>query len=73
MNNIQAILEHNREFVANKAYEAYKTDRYPDKKMVVVTCMDTRLTELLPKAMNIRNGDGNHMRFRPRRTNQRDA
>ena len=57
MNNIQAILEHNREFVANKAYEAYKTDRYPDKKMVVVTCMDTRLTELLPKAMNIRNGD----------------
>ena len=25
--------------------------------MVIVTCMDTRLTEMLPKAMNLRNGD----------------
>jgi carbonic anhydrase len=33
------------------------TTRFPDKKMVIVTCMDTRLTELLPKAMNLRNGD----------------
>ena len=25
--------------------------------MVILTCMDARLTELLPKAMNIKNGD----------------
>jgi len=57
MNNVEAILKHNEEFVENKAYESYLTDRYPDKKLVIVTCMDTRLIELLPKAMNFRNGD----------------
>lgn len=57
MNRLQAILEHNRRFVEDKEYEAYLTDRFPDKRMVVVTCMDTRLTELLPRAMNLRNGD----------------
>src|SRR5208282_274611 len=30
---------------------------FPDKKLVVLTCMDTRLVELLPRAMNLRNGD----------------
>ncbi|PDO11630.1 MAG: carbonic anhydrase [Candidatus Reconcilbacillus cellulovorans] len=54
---LDEILSHNREFVRSKAYEAYRTTKFPDKKMVVVTCMDTRLTELLPKAMNLRNGD----------------
>jgi carbonic anhydrase len=57
MNRLESILEHNRRFVENREYEAYVTDRFPDKKMVVVTCMDTRLTELLPRAMNLRNGD----------------
>ncbi|CAG5078745.1 Carbonate dehydratase [Thermobacillus xylanilyticus] len=57
MNRLESILEHNRKFVENREYETYMTDRFPDKKMVVVTCMDTRLTELLPRAMNLRNGD----------------
>jgi len=57
MNRLESILEHNRRFVEDREYEAYMTDRFPDKKMVVVTCMDTRLTELLPRAMNLRNGD----------------
>jgi len=55
--NIETILEFNKTFVANKEYEAYRTSRFPDKKMVIVTCMDTRLVELLPKSMNLRNGD----------------
>ncbi|MGG4033963.1 carbonic anhydrase [Paenibacillus cisolokensis] len=55
--NIGKILEFNERFVENREYEAYLTDRFPDKKMAIVTCMDTRLTELLPKAMNLRNGD----------------
>ena len=54
---IGQILEYNRQFVASKAYEAYKTDKYPSKKLAVLTCMDTRLTELLPKALGLRNGD----------------
>jgi carbonic anhydrase len=51
------ILEHNRRFVEEKRYEVYRTDRFPDKKIVLLTCMDTRLVELLPRAMNLRQGD----------------
>jgi carbonic anhydrase len=57
MSLISEILSHNASFVAEKAYEQFRTDRFPDKKLVIVTCMDTRLTELLPRAMNVRNGD----------------
>lgn len=56
-NSIQQILSYNEQFVEEKQYEQYLTDRFPDKKMVILTCMDTRLTELLPRAMNLRNGD----------------
>src|ERR1043166_798121 len=57
MSIIGDILEFNRGFVARREYEAYRTTRFPNKKLVVVTCMDTRLVELLPRAMNLRNGD----------------
>ena len=40
-------------------YEQFRTDKFPDKKLVVLTCMDTRLVELLPRAMNLHNGDYN--------------
>lgn len=55
--NLEEILSFNKKFVEDKEYEVFGTTKYPDKKMVVVSCMDTRLTELLPKAMNVRNGD----------------
>lgn len=51
------MLEYNRQFVAEKGYERYLTSKYPDKKIAIVTCMDTRLVELLPAALGIRNGD----------------
>jgi carbonic anhydrase len=57
MSLISEILDHNQHFVDSREYEAFRTDRFPNKKLVVVTCMDTRLVELLPKAMNFRNGD----------------
>jgi carbonic anhydrase len=57
MSNLDSILTFNQEFVASRAYEAYRTDRYPNKKIVIITCMDTRLTVLLPQAMNLANGD----------------
>lgn len=54
---IDEILKHNRQFVASKGYERYATSKYPDKKIAIVTCMDTRLVELLPAALGIKNGD----------------
>ena len=54
---INEILKYNREFVAEKGYEPYLTDKYPDKKIAIVSCMDTRLTKLLPAALGLRNGD----------------
>ena len=54
---INEILKFNREFVAEKGYEPYQTDKYPDKKIAIVSCMDTRLTKMLPAALGLRNGD----------------
>lgn len=54
---IEDILSFNKRFVANKGYERYITSKYPDKKLAILSCMDTRLTELLPAALGIRNGD----------------
>lgn len=55
--HIDEMLEHNQKFVEEKRYEPFKTDNIPNKRTVIVTCMDTRLVELLPKALNIHNGD----------------
>src|SRR6476469_7680843 len=57
MSMIAEMLEKNAEFVRRREYESMRTDRFPNKKLVVLTCMDTRLVELLPRAMNMRNGD----------------
>lgn len=54
---IEEMKRHNREFVDKKEYEKYMTSKYPEKKIAIVTCMDTRLVELLPAALNIHNGD----------------
>ena len=54
---IQEMLAFNKEFVTNKGYEKFATSKYPDKKIAIVTCMDTRLVELLPAALGIKNGD----------------
>jgi len=54
---IDQIIEFNKQFVAEKGYEKYITDKYPDKKLAVLSCMDTRLTELLPAALGLKNGD----------------
>ena len=54
---IDQVIEFNKTFVANKGYEQYVTDKYPSKKLAVLTCMDTRLTQLLPAALGLKNGD----------------
>ncbi len=51
------MLSFNKKFVEGKEYEQYKSNSIPNKKMVIFTCMESRLVELLPKALNIHNGD----------------
>ncbi|WNY23062.1 Carbon disulfide hydrolase [Methanimicrococcus hongohii] len=57
MSLINEILEFNKNFVENKEYETFNTTRFPSKRIAVLSCMDTRLTELLPAALNFKNGD----------------
>ena len=57
MSSLYEIIEYNKEFVDTKKYKDFQTTKYPNKKMVILSCMDTRLTELLPKALNLKNGD----------------
>lgn len=57
MSVIEDILKFNKSFVANRGYEQYKTNKYPNKKVAILSCMDTRLTSLLPAALNLKNDD----------------
>lgn len=57
MSKLETMLAYNKQFVHDKDYEKYITTKYPNKKIVILTCMDTRLIELLPKALNLKNGD----------------
>lgn len=54
---IEKMLAYNKKFVEEGGYQKFKTSKYPDKKLAILTCMDTRLVELLPAALGIRNGD----------------
>ena len=53
MNTIDSILQFNRQFVVSKGYEPYVTDKFPAKKLAVLSCMDTRLTVLLQEALGL--------------------
>ena len=57
MSYMNEILEFNQKFVDSKQYEVFDTTRYPNKQLAILSCMDTRLTELLPAALNLKNGD----------------
>lgn len=54
---IEQILSYNQRFVAEKGYEPFITSGQPDMKLAIISCMDTRLTKLLPNALGLRNGD----------------
>ncbi|MBC7765314.1 MAG: carbonic anhydrase, partial [Hyphomonadaceae bacterium] len=57
MSHIDEILAFNKQFVQNNQHAPYTSTKFPNKKMAILSCMDTRLTELLPAALNIKNGD----------------
>jgi len=54
---LKKMLEYNRVFVEHEMYKKYETTKYPDKKIAILACMDTRMTELLPAALGLKNGD----------------
>jgi len=60
---IDQMLAYNKEFVRTEAYKKFQTSKYPDKKIAILTCMDTRLVELLPAALGIGNGDDHAMHW----------
>ena len=58
MRLLDSMLEYNEYFVKFEEYEKYKTeDKYPAKRVVMFTCMDTRLVELATKSLNLSSGD----------------
>ncbi|CAM3864665.1 carbonic anhydrase [Cohnella lubricantis] len=57
MRRVDEILAHNRAFVEGREYEQFWPTEPKGKRVVIVSCMDTRLTELLPKAFNVQSGD----------------
>ena len=59
MGIIEDILNKNKEFVKSEKESNFFSNKYPKKKTIILTCMDTRLTELLLKAMDLKNGDVN--------------
>ena len=52
---LDEVLKANEDFVRN--FEPKKMSHMPQKKLAVVTCMDTRLTGFLEPAMGIERGD----------------
>ena len=59
MRILDEVLAYNEQFVKDKKYEEFATSKLPNKRMVILSCMDTRLMELLPHALNVKNGDVN--------------
>jgi carbonic anhydrase len=54
---IEEMLRHNARFTAEDGARQFATSKYPEKGIAIVTCMDTRLVDLLPAALGIRGGD----------------
>ncbi|MCQ2008760.1 MAG: carbonic anhydrase [Sporolactobacillus sp.] len=57
MSQLKEMLDFNQQFVKDEAYRPFEAPSRPIKKMTIVSCMDCRLIELLPKALNVKNGD----------------
>lgn len=57
MSELSSILAHNQDFVESGGYAAFLTNKYPERKLAILSCMDTRMVELLPAALGLRNGD----------------
>ncbi|MCF7520639.1 carbonic anhydrase [Neisseria sp. ZJ106] len=57
MSELSEILAHNRQFVDSGEYAKFFTDKYPVRELAILSCMDARIIELLPRALGLKNGD----------------
>ena len=55
MTLLEEIIAHNKTFTHPGAFPPLS--KSPRRQLAIFTCMDTRLVELLPAALGIRNGD----------------
>ena len=56
MNLLNEIIDHNKRFVESGKYVEFFSDKYPEKKLAILSCMDTRILELLYAALGLKNG-----------------
>ena len=54
---VKKMLDYNRAFVEHGLYEKFTTSKYPERKFAFLACMDSRMTEVLPAALGLKNGD----------------
>ncbi len=57
MSEMENILQFNNEFVAAGEYSQFFSNKYPERQLAILSCMDARIMELLPRAMGLKNGD----------------
>ena len=57
MSQLTEILSYNQSFVEKGGYAEFLTNKYPERKLAILSCMDTRMLELLPAALGLKNGD----------------
>lgn len=57
MSELNKILQFNQQFVEQGAYAEFLTNKFPERKLAILSCMDTRITELLFAALGLKNGD----------------
>jgi len=57
MSFLDDYLSYNKKFVDNKEYEPYVIKEVPHNKPAIVACMDSRMIDLLPRALNIKVGE----------------
>lgn len=57
MSVLDDILDFNQNFVDSGEYAQFFSNKYPDRELAILSCMDARMVELLPRALGLKNGD----------------
>ena len=57
MTLLAEILDHNKEFVDAGEYVQFFSDKFPNRGLAILSCMDARIIELLNEALGLKNGD----------------
>ena len=57
MTLLTEILDHNKDFVDAGEYGQCGSDKFPNRGLAILSCMDARIIELLNQALGLKNGD----------------